>query len=441
MEFQVIIKHFMQMNIEEIYRLFLKFPHVVTDSRRVEKNSIFFGLKGDNFNGNKFAGEALQKGAVYAVIDEEKYTRPGKTIVVENVLKTLQSLAYLHRKKLGIPVLAVTGSNGKTTTKELIASVLSKKFNVSYTKENLNNHIGLPLTILSMTRDTGFGVVEMGANHPGEISFLCSIADPDYGIITNIGRAHLEGFGSFEKVVKTKAELYDYLENKKGIIFYNSSNPILRKLAQKCTKKISYGQNSSGLRYEAVNKPPFINAKIEFSKNILYINSHLTGSYNFENIMAAVCTGHYFGIEPGLIKDAIENYLPENNRSQLIEKKGLKIVMDAYNANPSSMSAAIKSFIPAFPDPLCLILGDMLELGSYSETEHAAILKEISKYPFKEVFLIGPAFSNAGKKYQYHTYYNTDIFCSWLQNNPLPDCSVLIKGSRALKLEKIIRFL
>jgi UDP-N-acetylmuramoyl-tripeptide--D-alanyl-D-alanine ligase len=428
------------MNVEKIYKLFTKFPHVVTDSREVKKNSIFFGLKGEKFNGNKFAGEALQKGAAYAVIDDEKFVQP-RTILVENVLETLQSLASLHRKRLKIPVLAITGSNGKTTTKELIAAVLSKKFTVSFTMENYNNHIGLPLTLLSMTRKTTTAIVEMGANHSGEISLLCSIADPDYGIITNIGRAHLEGFGTFETVIKTKNELYNYLKNKKGTIFYNQDNPILSKLIGNYPRKISYGQKGREFQCEPVYKPPFIDARIHFPDKLLYISTNLTGSYNFENIMAAISVGHFFGVEIEQIRDAIQDYAPQNNRSQLIEKKGMKIVMDAYNANPTSMKASIQSFVSDFYNPRCLILGDMLELGSYSEQEHNEIIKEISKYLFKKVFLIGQNFSKAAKNYNYKTFDNTDNFCRYIQQNPLNGCSLLIKGSRAMQLEKVIRFL
>jgi len=429
------------MNIEKIYKLYTEFPDVVTDSRKIKKNSIFFGLKGEKFNGNEFAAEALKRGAAYAVIDDEKFVQPGKTILVENVLKTLQSLANIHRKKLEIPVLAVTGSNGKTTTKELIAAVLSKKFNVSFTRENFNNHIGLPLTLLSMTRETTMGIVEMGANHPGEISLLCSIADPDYGIITNIGRAHLEGFGSFEKVIKTKGELYDYLKNKKGIIFYNQDNTILSRLIGNYAKKVSYGQNDRNFLCEPVYKPPFIEARVHFPGKLLCISTNLTGSYNFENIMAAISVGNFFGVEPEQIRDAIQDYTPENNRSQLIEKKGMIIVMDAYNANPTSMKASIQSFVSDFSNPRCLILGDMLELGPYSEWEHNEIIKEISNHLFKEVFLIGQEFSKAAKNLQYRTFSNTDIFCRYIQQNTLTDCSILIKGSRALQLEKVIAYL
>jgi len=430
------------MNIEKIYKLYTEFPDVVTDSRKIKKNSIFFGLKGEKFNGNEFADEALKKGAAYAVIDDEKFVRPGKTILVENVLKTLQSLAHVHRKKLGIPVLAVTGSNGKTTTKELIAAVLSKKFNVSFTRENYNNHIGLPLTLLRMTGETTMGIVEMGANHPGEIFSLCSIADPDYGIITNIGRAHLEGFGSFEKVIKAKGELYDYLKNKKGIIFYNQDNPILSRLIGNYAKKVGYGQNGKNFSCEPVYKSPFINARIHFpDKLLLYISTNLTGSYNFENIIAAVSVGHFFGVETEQIRHAIQNYSPKNNRSQLIKKEGLKIVMDAYNANPTSMKASIQSFVSDFSNPRCLILGDMLELGPYSEREHNEIIEETSKHLFKEVFLIGQEFTKAAKNYPYKTFKNTDSFCRYIQQNPPGNCSILIKGSRALQLEKIVGLL
>lgn len=427
------------MKTSQIYNLFIQHPKVITDSRKIERNCLFFALKGDNFNGNEYAEEALKKGAAFAVVDEEKYVSGDKTILVNNSLKMLQDLALMHRQKLGIPVLGITGSNGKTTTKELLAAVLEKKFRINFTKGNLNNHIGVPLTLLEMTSETEFGIVEMGANHPGEIAELCDIADPDFGIITNIGKAHLEGFGSFEGVKKTKAELYNHLQKKQGIIFYNRDNEILRELTDNITQKISFGTNNADFTGEPVISPPFVHAKANFPKGVLYLNTSLTGEYNFENIMAAACIGNYFKVDPLKIQQALKKYQPSNNRSQLIEKGDLKIIMDAYNANPTSMHASIKSFLSGFSgqNPR-IILGDMLELGEYAITEHRDLLLQIQKYDFKDVYLTGPVFTEAAKHLPFKTFENVDELCGFLKAHPVKDGAILIKGSRGIRLEKIL---
>lgn len=429
------------MTTRQIYKLFTQFPRVETDSRNITQGCIFFALKGEKFNGNKFAAEALAKGASYAIIDQKKFHQSERTILVNNVLETLQQLALLHRKTLGIPILAITGSNGKTTTKELIAVVLSAKFNVSFTSGNFNNHIGVPLTLLAMNEKTEFGIVEMGANHPGEIGELCSIAQPDYGIITNIGRAHLEGFGSFEAIKNTKAELYKFLQNNNGTVFYNKNNPILSKLTQEIRNKVSYGENNANLTGKPVHSPPFVHAEVQFPHEKLVLATNLTGSFNFENVMAAACIGHYFNVAPFDIRTAINNYLPKNNRSQLIEKNELKIIMDAYNANPTSMQASIESFASAFPAPRFLILGDMFELGSQSQEEHAAILSQIKKHPFAGVFLAGPFFSEAAQNYPFHTFPDSGELCRYLAQNPITRGNILIKGSRGVQLEKVLEVL
>lgn len=430
------------MTIKDIYKLFHFSEVVTTDTRKIEKGAMFFALKGKKFNGNKYAAEALEKGASYAIIDEEKYVINDKTILVDNVLKTLQLLANFHRKKLGIPIIAITGSNGKTTTKELIAAVLSTKYKISFTQGNLNNHIGVPLTLLSMNENTELGIVEMGANHPGEIGILSEIADPDYGIITNIGRAHLEGFGSFEAIKKTKSELFDYLKKKKdGTIFYNKDNPILVEITQEIKNKVSFGTSDANLTGEPVMSPPFIHAKVKFPKGILYLNSNLTGDYNFENIMAAACIGQYFKVDPLNIQKAIKNYTPQNNRSQLIEKNGVKIIMDAYNANPTSMLASIKSFDVSFSNPKTLILGDMLELGNEAQSEHSAIIEQIKKHSFSEVFLVGPLFKEAAKNSGFNTFFNSEELCKYLSKNPVNKGALFIKGSRGIQLEKVLQFL
>lgn len=427
--------------LKKIYTIFCKNQLVTTDSRNVEKDSIFFALKGENFNGNKFAADALNKGAAFAIIDEKEFYSTERTILVDNVLETLTKLARLHRNKLGIPILAITGTNGKTTTKELIASILSKKYNLSFTQGNLNNHIGVPLTLLKMNSETEFGVIEMGANHPGEIAALCAIADPDYGIITNIGMAHLEGFGSFDGVKTTKGELYKYIQSKGGTIFYNKDNPILEELVQNIENKISFGSKNADLNGELVPTPPFVHVKVNFKKGALYLNSYLIGDFNFENILATACIGNYFGVDPLKIQQAIKEYYPKNNRSQLIEKNGRKIIMDAYNANPTSMQASVKSFLASFPGPKTLILGDMLELGKYSVQEHQNILEILNHYSGHEVFLIGKNFVTVSEKSQYQSFENIEYFCEYLTNHKNLNKNILIKGSRGIRLEKVLDYL
>ncbi|MBN2636259.1 MAG: UDP-N-acetylmuramoyl-tripeptide--D-alanyl-D-alanine ligase [Prolixibacteraceae bacterium] len=427
--------------LDKIYSVFSKNQLISTDSRNIEKNSIFFALKGSNFNGNKFASDALNKGAILAIVDEKEFQSSEKIILVDNVLETLTKLAKLHRDKLGIPILAITGTNGKTTTKELITAVLSKKFNVSSTSGNLNNHIGVPLTLLKMDAKTELGVVEMGANHPGEIAHLCAIADPDYGIITNIGKAHLEGFGSFEGVKKTKAELYDYLKIKKGTIFYHNEDTILADLVQHIEHKISYGISNADFTGEPIQSPPFVHAKVNFRKGILYLNSNLIGDFNFENVLAAACIGNYFGVEPLKIQQAIKDYYPKNNRSQLIQKNGHKIIMDAYNANPTSMQASIKSILSSISGSKTFILGDMLELGEYAESEHLKILEMLKDHQNIQVFLIGKIFSEIAINYHFQSFNNVEQLCDYLSARNILNENILIKGSRGIRLEKVLDYI
>ncbi|PIF06220.1 MAG: UDP-N-acetylmuramoyl-tripeptide--D-alanyl-D-alanine ligase [Draconibacterium sp.] len=426
---------------EKIYPVFKKFPKVATDSRQIEKGSIFFALKGGNFNGNIFAEEALKKGAAYAVVDEKPFAISEKTILVDNALKALQNLASHHRKELNIKILAITGSNGKTTTKELISNVLSQKFRVSFTQGNLNNHIGVPLTLLKMNSQTDFGIVEIGANHPGEIAMLCHIANPDYGIITNIGKAHLEGFGSIEGVIKAKTELYDYLAEKEGTAFYNSDNKILAEKVKIVKNSIGYGVNRAEFTGSPKMSAPFIGASINFSSGTLNLNSQLIGNFNFENIMAAACIGNYFNVAPEKIREAIETYSPENSRSQLINKNDRKIIMDAYNANPTSMQASIKSFITNYPKEKTVILGDMLELGKYSAIEHQAIIDLLLTYTDLQVFLIGENFSKVADKTNFITFENVDQLNDYITNNHQLNKHILIKGSRGIRLEKVLEVL
>jgi UDP-N-acetylmuramoyl-tripeptide--D-alanyl-D-alanine ligase len=429
------------MTTEQLYQLFSAHPKVETDSRNVVQGCLFFALKGEKFNGNEYAAEALNKGAVYVIIDEAKYVQNEKTVLVNNVLQSLQNLANFHRRRLGLPVIGITGTNGKTTTKELIASVLEKKFRIVYTRGNLNNHIGVPLTLLQMNEETELGVIEMGANHAGEIAELCLIADPDYGIITNIGIAHLEGFGSFEVIKKTKSELYKHVQNKNGIIFYNGENPILAELAEGYKHKISFGEKNADFTGKYIDASPFIRAKLNFAYESLEIKSHLIGSYNFENLLAAACIGNHFGVDPGSVQSALSNYRPNNNRSQMLEKNGQKIIMDAYNANPTSMKASIISFISVFQSPRILILGDMLEMGESALKEHLSVLKEISNHSFEEIFLVGPIFTETAKNYPYKTFLNSEELIVYLKKHPLNKGAVMIKGSRGMQLEKVAGYI
>jgi UDP-N-acetylmuramoyl-tripeptide--D-alanyl-D-alanine ligase len=429
------------MTTAEIYKLFLMHPVVETDTRKIVRDCIFFALKGENFNGNLFAAEALAKGAAYAVIDEDEYYIDKRTVLVENALQALQKLALFHRRQFKIPVLGITGSNGKTTSKELIAAVMSEKFRVTSTQGNLNNHIGVPLTLLNITPETEFAIIEMGANHGGEIAILSSLAEPDFGIITNIGKAHLEGFGSFEMIKKTKTELYDHVKSKNGTIFYNQNNPILTDLLGDYPNKVSYGINDAWLKGEPHLVPPYIHAYVYFPEGKSEVKTHLTGSYNFENIMAAACIGKFFKVEPRQIIKAIEGYIPQNNRSQLIERNGLIIIMDAYNANPASMKASIESFATVFTIPKYLILGDMLELGEQSVNEHIQVLHKIQEYHFEAVFLVGPIFMQAAANHPFQVFRHTDELALYLKSQPIKEGAVLVKGSRGIKLEKIVEFL
>jgi UDP-N-acetylmuramoyl-tripeptide--D-alanyl-D-alanine ligase len=430
------------MKIEELYKRFLDYPLISTDTRNIKANSIFFALKGANFDGNEFAEDALKHGAEYAVVDNPPVAKNKKIILVDDALATLQNLASFHREKMGVPVIAVTGTNGKTTTKELVSAVLSKKYETISTKGNLNNHIGVPLTLLGINKNTGIAVVEMGANHPGEIKALCQIAGPDFGLITNIGKAHLEGFGSFEGVKQTKAELYRFIEAKNGKIFINADNPVLDSLAGDKIEKICYGASGNVfLKGEIIGQSPFLNIRAWFPKGVLYLNSNLIGNYNFENILAAACVGQYFGVDPLKIQEAIKEYFPGNNRSQLIKKGTNTIIMDAYNANPSSMQASIKNFFTIPGENKYLILGDMLELGKSSAEEHQNIIELLSSLDLKNVFLIGKNFASANFSEPVLSFETTGSCISYLQKNPIKNGLILIKGSRGMQLEKVLEIL
>ena len=366
------------MEIAHIYRLFKQYPIVVTDTRKIVSDSLFFALKGDNFNGNKFALSAIEKGCRFAIVDEKEFAIDDRFILVDDVLTCLQDLAREHRRELNIPILAITGTNGKTTTKELVHEVLKRKFNAVATVGNFNNHIGVPLTLLSMNQDTEFGIVEMGANHPEEIKFLCEIAEPNFGLITNVGKAHLEGFGSFAGVIKTKKELYDYLHQEKGKVFVNTDNPLLKSMLHE-QEVITYGNNEEACsKAKFLQAEPYLVLELRSSKiGKLYIKTKLIGAYNFENALAAVTLGRFFGIEEIDIKNALEEYLPSNNRSQLKQTENNVLFLDAYNANPTSMKVAVENFANMSRKNKVLILGDMLELGEDAEKEHASLLELI----------------------------------------------------------------
>ena len=429
------------METHKLYQLFRQYPIVTTDSRNIPANSIFFALKGENFNGNKYAGEALLKGAAFAIIDEPEFAVDDRMILVDDVLTSIQKLARFHRDELKIPILAITGTNGKTTTKELIATVLTKKFRIKSTQGNLNNHIGVPLTILSMTPETEIGIVEMGANHIGEIKFLCEIANPDFGMVTNMGKAHLEGFGSFEGVIQTKSEMYGFLRQKGGNCFINADNPLLIKQA-KDLEQITYGKSDGCfLTGELATTGYSLVVKALFPKGWLYLKSKLIGDYNFENLLAAACIGKYFEVDPLLIQKALEEYTPSNNRSQLIRKEKNTIIMDAYNANPTSMMMALTNFANIQNDEKCVILGDMLELGEVSDEEHQKVVDFIESQNFAEVCLVGPQFKKTVTGDKKKKFDNAELLSNYLKTQPIENKLILIKGSRGIHLEKILELL
>jgi UDP-N-acetylmuramoyl-tripeptide--D-alanyl-D-alanine ligase len=417
---------------------------VTTDSRKVDPGDIFFALKGDNFDGNRFAITALERGAALAVTDDPAI-KGDRIMGVENALTTLQQLAGDYRRYTGVPLLAITGSNGKTTTRELISAVLSRKWRVHSSSGNLNNHIGVPLTILSAPRNTEVMVVEMGANHRGEIDALCRIADPDSGIITNIGRAHLEGFGSWEGVVQAKSELYSYLGKKGGTIICNHGNQILDTMVRKYGTGASVVDyfNPGNSRWEIRDHAmePALVAEADINGVPYTIRTNLFGKHNIENVSAAIATGLFFGVEAGEIVTALEKYLPENNRSQIMVTETNRVVCDSYNANPSSMEKAINSFIEANSGRGTVILGDMLELGSYSMDEHRKITALLDGMPELDVILVGPRFASAGNTARHKLFENVNDLISWLTDNPLKDTFVLVKGSRGTGLEKIYPYL
>lgn len=430
------------MKLEQLYKIFLTHRNITTDSRIVKKNALFFALKGDQFDGNQYAEKAIANGCAYAIIDNPEYKKDERYIFVDDVLETLQNLGNYHRKKLNIPILAITGTNGKTTTKELIAEVLKKKFNLSYTQGNLNNHIGVPLTLLAMDAKTNFGVVEMGANHMFEIKKLCEIAEPNFGIITNIGKAHLEGFGSLENIKKTKKELYDYLAEHSGKAFYNSSNSVLTGIVKELNlDSISFAGDDSIVSGQILLSEQFLSVRLQIKSTPVDIQTQLVGAYNLENILAAVAIGEYFNIPVKSIKEAIEAYEPKNNRSQFIKSNSNNIYLDAYNANPTSVELSLKNFVSLNKPNACIILGDMLELGEEATTEHKKILRLIENYSFKKIILVGTIYSSIDVKDEILQFESVNEFKKWLTKNEIKDSNILIKGSRGIQLESVVEYL
>jgi UDP-N-acetylmuramoyl-tripeptide--D-alanyl-D-alanine ligase len=415
------------MKIANLYKLYCQHFLVDTDTRNIRKNTLFFALKGDNFNGNSFAEEALKLGASFAIVDEEAYETKENIILVNNVLETLQQLANYHRRHLKIPIIGLTGSNGKTTTKELIHVVLNKKHNTQATKGNLNNHIGVPLTLLSMTDKTELGVVEMGANHLKEIALLCAISEPDFGYITNFGKAHLEGFGGMKGVIKGKSELYTFLKENNKTVFVNPDDKIQVEKTQEIN---TINFKVEALRFSEAN--PFV--KLSYNNNT--IQSNLIGTYNYSNIAAAITIGAYFKVSDEAIKEAIESYVPKNNRSQIIETKNNKIILDAYNANPSSMKVALENFSAINAETKVVILGDMFELGDESLQEHQAIVDLAISLNFETTFFVGENFNQL--KTDAHQFKTYELLEDYIKKNPLENQSILIKGSRGMRLERVL---
>lgn len=427
------------MNIQDIHNLFLQCKSLSIDTRKIEKESMFFAIKGENFDANTFAEEALKLGALFVVIDNPTYFIDERTVLVENSLETLQELAKFHRNYLKLPIVALTGSNGKTTTKELINVVLSKKYKTKATIGNLNNHIGVPLTLLSFTKETEIGIVEMGANHKKEIEFLCEIAQPDYGYITNFGKAHLEGFGGVEGVIEGKSEMYKYLAKNDKLVFVNLEDSIQ---VEKSTgiKKFTFGVNNANadLQIKNITANPFVFIDYENFN----VESHLIGLYNANNINAAVSIGKYFEVDDKSVKEAIENYIPENNRSQLLKKGSNQIILDAYNANPSSMAVAIANFIQLENENKIMILGDMFELGNESKEEHKHIVDTLSNQDVSVCYLIGKYFYENKISNSKITFFETfDDFASYLKTKNFQDNTILIKGSRGMALERTLEYI
>lgn len=427
------------MTISQIYDAFLACKGVSTDTRQITEGCLFVALRGDKFDGNQYAKDALEKGAKYAIVDNAEFAVDNRYLLVNNSLETLQQLANYHRRQLNIPIVGLTGSNGKTTTKELIATVLAKKYRTYATKGNLNNHIGVPLTLLAIDRSYEIAVVEMGANHQKEIELLSSIAAPTHGLITNIGKAHLEGFGGIAGVRKGKGELYDWLAASEGVVFVNGANTTLQEMAQERTFKETVSYLLGNDAPQMLEDSPLVVYKDSEGNTI---QTHLTGKYNFENIAAALAIGKYFGVSNQDANQAVADYNPTNNRSQIIQKGTNTIIMDAYNANPSSMAAAVENFGKLNAERKMVILGDMLELGEDSPAEHLALGQLVAKQKFDVVILAGKLMQDALPALP-QAYYFPDKFSlhNWIVDHPQQHTHVLIKGSRGMGLETVVPYL
>ncbi|MBW2962714.1 UDP-N-acetylmuramoyl-tripeptide--D-alanyl-D-alanine ligase [Mesonia aestuariivivens] len=424
--------------LNHIHQLFLESTGICTDTRKLEKRNIYIALKGENFNGNNFALKALKNGASHVIVDDDITPTPeeSRIIKVKNTLSTLQNLAAYHRKYLNIPIISITGSNGKTTTKELINVVLTEKYKTVCTQGNLNNHIGVPLTLLAMNKQTELGVVEMGANHQGEIKKLCEIAQPDYGYITNFGKAHLEGFGGFEGVIKGKSELYQYLIKHQKTIFINADDEIQVEKSKGCEiVSFSEGKHASQ-QITFLKADPFVKISTEDNE----INSQLIGTYNAKNIAAAICIGKHFHVSSEAIKNAIEEYTPNNNRSQIITKNTNNIILDAYNANPTSMKAALENLEKLEAEQKMVILGDMFEVGDTSAQEHQEVINELEKLNFKNMYVCGKAFYHCNTK-KTRKFEDFNALKTQLETENFENTTILIKGSRGMALERIVGIL
>ena len=425
------------MEINSIYQLFLKCRGVSTDSRKLESGNLYISLKGPNFNGNSFAKEALDKGASYAIVDEKEYAINDSYILVDDCLDTLQELATHHRRNSKAKILALTGSNGKTTSKELIYSVLKSKLNTIATTGNLNNHIGVPLTLLSIQAETQIAIVEMGANHLKEIEMLCNMAEPDYGYITNFGKAHLEGFINLQGVIKGKSELYKYLMGKSGLIFINNKDPKQIEITNNYSNKFTFGETESNANYSVKT----VNPKISMSIEDVTINTNLFGEYNVENIASAICIGKYFGLSNLEIKKGVESYIPNNNRSQILEKGSNKIILDAYNANPTSMKLTLANFNEMDEKNKIVFVGDMYELGENSHEMHQDIVETIEKMNFDQSYLLGDLFSKTKFSSKIKAFSTLEDLNNSMKLKEISNATILIKGSRGMQLEKILDFL
>ena len=426
--------------IEQLYEAYLRSHTVTTDSRAITPGCLFFAFRGEHFDGNAFAPQALEQGAALCVVSDARYRVDDRCLLVPDVLATLQELARHHRRRLTIPVVGITGTNGKTTTKELVHTVLGRRYRTSATRGNLNNHLGVPLTLLAIPPDAELAIVEMGANHPGEIDFLCSIADPDCGLITNVGRAHLEGFGSFEGVIRTKTELYRHLAAKQGLVFVNADNPILMEQAAtaRC-RTFTYGAGAEArVRGSLVGCDPYLHFYFEVGDNVYNVHTHLLGAYNFDNCMAAVAVGLHFGVEPFDIKEAIEAYIPSNQRSEWRQTGRNSLYLDCYNANPSSMAAAIESFGRLEAPHKMAVIGGMHELGADERAEHQRVVEQLEACGLERVLLVGPEWETLPHPDHMLLFATTDRLHDYLQEHPVSGATILVKGSNTNRLWTLV---